>query len=76
MTGNLKIIPALGGINVGFMHFDEEITGTVNGDMLRARSTSVEVELAVAGNEMAGPGSAFRTPGRFFLRQKGQLESP
>jgi hypothetical protein len=70
VTGNLNLFPS----TVPLMwrrRVDEEITGTVNGDVLRGRSTSgrLQVELTVAGSEMAGPGSAYGRPGQFVLRQ-------
>ncbi len=79
MTGSVKVVTggiAGGGIGSG-TRVDEEIIGTVNGDVLRARSTNgrVQVELTVAGSEMAGPGSAYGTPGRFFLRQPDAVPS-
>ncbi len=73
VTGSVKVVS---GTSISGHHIEEEITGTVNGDVLRARSTSgfVQVELTVAGSEMAGPGSVqgpgfASTPGRFVLRQ-------
>jgi hypothetical protein len=60
---------------------DEEITGTVNGDVLRPQSKSgkVQVELTVAGSQMVGPGfvrAALTGQARFVLRQKDHQESP
>jgi hypothetical protein len=77
VTGTLKVIRTVAPGSTTTGQRDEEITGTVNGDVLRAWSTSgrVEVELTVAGSEMAGPGSAFGTPVRFVLRQKDHQES-
>ncbi len=72
VTGSVEIAKTS-----ALLHVDEEITGTVNGDVLRARSTSgrVQVELTVAGSEMAGPGSAFGGRAQFVLRQKDHQES-
>jgi hypothetical protein len=74
VTGNVKVVaaPRPGPAMIG-----EEITGTVNGDVLRARSTSgrLQVELTVAGSEMAGPGSAYGRPGQFVLRQPDVVPS-
>jgi hypothetical protein len=72
-SGGTGVGPQMSGQRV-----DEEITGTVNGDVLRARGTSgvVQVELTVADSEMAGGGVAFGVPARFVLRQKDHQESP